>query len=79
MNWHGKIKAEKHKNTLSKNMDENIRRKVEETIKAQGSEDLETHDIKKIFDELWEEIAGDIASSAPIEEEDENIKGIMCS
>ena len=72
-----KMRAEKGINQLAKDMDDILRRKVQETIKTRRSENLEKEAIVVIFNALWKETGGEILRDAPRSHEHENIQAAV--
>ena len=72
-----KMKAEKGIHQLAQEMDNTLRRKVQETIKMQRSENLGEEAIEEIFKKLWAETGGEILCNAHGSQEGENIEATV--
>ena len=72
-----KIKLESHIRELSKDMDETLTLKVQETIKTRKSESLGEKAVEEVFDELWTTSVGDILRCVSVTHENENIEAAV--
>ncbi len=58
------LRTEERIDELSSDMDDILKRKVQETVKTRKSERLSEAETEQVFEELWEEAAGDILRTA---------------
>ena len=72
-----KMKTDTRIHELSMEMDEILKRKVQDAIASCKAEHLTEENIEEAFEELWQDAAGDILRNVKHTESDENIEGMV--
>ena len=75
--FEAKMKTDTRIHELSTEMDEILKRKVQDAITSCKAEHLTEGNIEEAFEELWQDAAGDILRNAKHAERDENIEAMV--
>ena len=72
-----KVQTDIRIHQLSTEMDETLKRRVQELVREQKSKNLKTTEIERIFKEMWTEATGDIMRKVKLQDKEIDIKTIV--